>query len=48
MISERLEELRFLIEQDRKDYMRIKKEMEDIEGGKADNRLDEFEREIEE
>lgn len=37
-----------LIEEDRKAYLRLLKEIEDIESGKADDRLDEFELEIEE
>jgi hypothetical protein len=48
MFTERLEEVNRLIEEDRKAYIRLKKEIEDIESGKVDDRLDEFEREIEE
>lgn len=45
---ERLEELHQLLEKDKREFTQIKKEKDDIESGKADDRLDELEREIEE
>ncbi|XP_054271723.1 bromodomain-containing protein 8-like [Macrosteles quadrilineatus] len=48
LLQERQEEVNRLIEEDRKAYLRLLKEIEDIESGKADDRLDEFELEIEE